>query len=221
MNTFTLKAVLAFASIATITLSNPATASADYPRKQISDAFYVQKDIKVLPQKDPHIEVLKAYLESQNSPMVENADDFINAANEYDLDWRLVAAISGLESGFGKHTPGHELFFNESYNGWGWGVYGTQALGFKSWKDGIYTVSRGLRENYINRGLTEPLAMNRKYASSPTWGVRVNIFMAQMAEFEKNYQSPNKPTLGKEQIDTQIAGDSAKPFTKTAFGFAG
>ena len=221
MNTFTMKSVLAFALTATISLSFPVTAQAAYPREMISDSFYVQKDIKVLPEKDPHIEVLEAYLESKKSPMSKNAVDFVEAANQYDLDWRLVAAIAGLESGFGKHTPGNELFFNESYNGWGWGVYGTQALGFKSWKDGIYTVSRGLRENYVNKGLTEPLSMNRKYASSPTWGVRVNIFMAQIAEFEKNYEATNKPALGKVQLDHQVAGESAKPFTLTALGTAG
>ena len=216
-----MKAILASATIATIFFSFPVSAQAAYPREMISDSFYVQKDIKILPEKDPHIEVLEAYLESKDSPMSKNAVDFIEAANEYDLDWKLVAAISGLESGFGKHTPGNELFFNESYNGWGWGVYGTQALGFESWKDGIYTVSRGLRENYINRGLTDPIAMNRKYASSPTWGVRVNIFMAQIEEFEKQYETDNKPVLGKVQLDTQIAGESAKPFTLTALGTAG
>ncbi len=220
MNTLYLKAVLAFATIAIISLLNPVSALAAYPQESISDSFYVQKDIKFTVQKDPHIEVLKAYLASQNSPMTENAADFIESAKKYNLDWKLVAAISGLESGFGRHTPGHEDYNTETYNAWGWGVYGDQALGFGSWKNGIYTVSRGLRENYINRGLTEPLSMNRAYASSPTWGIRVNLIMQRIENFEKNYASSNKPTFEKAQFDTQTAGESAKPFKQTAFGTA-
>ena len=90
MNTFTMKAVLAFAATATIFLSFPVQeAFAAYPQTQISDAFYVKKDIKVLPEKDPHIEIMKAFLASRNSPMTDNAADFIEAAKKYDVDWSL------------------------------------------------------------------------------------------------------------------------------------
>ena len=127
---------------------------------------------------DPKVEVLAAYLAKHNSPLQYHAQDFIDASNTYDLDWRLVAAISGVESTFGKFIPG-------GFNGWGWGVYGKNALYFKSWRDGIFTVSQGLRERYVNRGLTEPFSMNRIYATSPTWGWRVNYFMQDMDTFAK------------------------------------
>lgn len=126
--------------------------------------------------------ILTEYLAKYDSPLQYHAQDFIDAANLYDLNWKLVAAISGVESTFGKFIPG-------GYNGWGWGVYGTQAIYFKSWKDGIYTVSQGLRENYINKGYTEPFSMNRIYAASPNWGSRVTFFMVEMERFAKEYQS--------------------------------
>lgn len=127
---------------------------------------------------DGEAKVLSNYLAKYNSPLQYHAQDFIDAAKEYDLDWRLVAAISGVESTFGKQIPG-------GYNAWGWGVYGTQAIYFDSWKDGIYTVSKGLRENYLNKGLTDPYQINRIYAASPRWGSKVSFFMKDLDNFSK------------------------------------
>jgi hypothetical protein len=213
MKNFTMKAALALVTVATIFLSFPVTvALAAYPTVKISDSFYVEKDIRVPEKKDQRVDILKKYLETHKSPMVANAKDFVEAADKYDLDWKLVASIAGVESTFGKHTPGSEFFGNESYNAWGWGVYGDNSLGFPSWKDGIYTVSRGLREKYVNRGLRTPLEMNRIYASSKTWGVRVDYFMSRIAEFEAKYADPNAISLEEDHFDVQTAGESAKPF---------
>lgn len=129
----------------------------------------------------PQAQVLADYLAQYNSPLAPHAQDFIDAAREYNLDWRLVVSIAGVESTFGKFTPG-------GYNGWGWGVYDTQAIYFKSWKEGIYAVSLGLRENYINKGLTNPYLMNRLYAQSPSWGGRVTYFMNEIDKFAQNYE---------------------------------
>lgn len=130
---------------------------------------------------DREAEILAKYLATHNSPLQYHAQDFIDASREYNLDWRLVAAISGVESTFGKHIPG-------GYNGWGWGVYGNQALYFESWKEGIYTVSQGLKENYVNRGLVTPYQMNRAYAASPKWGSKVTFFMNEIDKFAKEYE---------------------------------
>ena len=134
----------------------------------------------IIKRMDPEAQILAKYLEGHNSPLQYHAQDFIDAAKEYNLDWRLVTAISGVESTFGKHIPG-------GYNGWGWGVYGTQAIYFDSWKDGIYTVSKGLRENYVDRGYTEPYSMNRIYAASPKWGSKVTFFMNKIQKFADEY----------------------------------
>ena len=149
---------------------------------------------------DPKAQVLAAYLEKRNSPLQYHAQDFIDAANLYNLDWKLVASIAGVESTFGQFIPG-------GYNGWGWGVYGTQTLGFTSWKDGIFTVSKGLRENYLDRGLNDPLAMNRVYAASPTWGTKVSYFMAELERFASQYDT-SKELIA---LNPKIAADSASP----------
>ena len=131
-------------------------------------------------QLDEEARILAEYFSLHNSPLANHAQDFIDAAKEYNLDWRLVAAISGVESTFGKFIPG-------GYNGWGCGVYGNQAIYFKSWREGIFTVSKGLRENYLNKGLTDPYQMNKNYAASPAWGGKVAYFMKDMENFSRKY----------------------------------
>jgi flagellum-specific peptidoglycan hydrolase FlgJ len=122
---------------------------------------------------------LKAYLESKNSPLAQYADVFVKEAQDNNLDWRLVAAISGLESSYGIHIP-----YN-SYNGWGWGVYGDNVLKFTSWSDAIHTISSGLRKNYMDRGATDVYSIGRIYAASPTWADRVTYIMSQMEQFDR------------------------------------
>lgn len=129
---------------------------------------------------DKRAEILSAYLGKFNSPLQYHSQDFIDAADKYDLDWKLVPAIAGVESTFGKNIPG-------GFNGWGWGVYGTQAIYFKSWNDGIFTVSEGLRKGYLDRGLTNPYTINKVYATSPFWGRNVTYFLQDLEKFEKDY----------------------------------
>ena len=142
---------------------------------------------------DDRAKILQAYLSQHNAPLQYHAQDFVDAADEYNLDWKFVAAVSGVESTFGKHVPGGTDPEFSSFNGWGWGVYGTQALYFDSWRDGIFTVSKGLRENYFDKGLTEPYAINKKYAASPHWGKNVTFFLSEIEKFEAEYQAKNSP----------------------------
>lgn len=148
---------------------------------------------------DKRAQLLQAYLEKYKSPLSGHAQDFVEAADKYNLDWKLVAAISGVESTFGKFVPGGSGTPYSSYNGWGWGVYGTQAKYFNSWREGIFTVSEGLRKNYFNKGLTNPYTINKIYAASPTWGAKVSYFLKDMEKFEKQYhqkaESDKAPAL--------------------------
>src|SRR3989338_5519229 len=138
---------------------------------------------------DSRAKILVAYLSTFNSPLQDNAQDFIDAADTYNLDWKMVASIAGVESTFGKQIPG-------GYNAWGWGVYGTQAVYFNSWREGIFTIAKGLREGYLNKGLTDPYSINRIYAASPHWGGKVSYFMQDLENFasqsEANGQKSNQ-----------------------------
>lgn len=147
---------------------------------------------------DRRAQILQSYLTKFNSPLTYQAQNFVDAADAYNLDFRLVAAIAGVESTFGKFIPG-------GYNAWGWGVYGNQAVYFKSWEEGIFTVSKGLRENYLNKGLNDPYAINRAYAASPVWGSKVSYFLQDMEKFQNQVNS-----LGLKAVGTPgVAGSSA------------
>ncbi|MBI3486032.1 hypothetical protein HY025_03760 [Candidatus Daviesbacteria bacterium] len=160
-------------------------------------------------QLDSRAKILKDYLSQFNSPLENYSQDLVDAADTYKLDWKLVPAIAGVESTFGKQTPG-------GYNGWGWGVYGTQAIYFKSWRDGIFIVAEGLREKYLNKGLDNPYSMNRIYAASPYWGGHVDYFLNDLNNFAKNYptqvdtQNLLDPYGINNNVKTQDAGPSAK-----------
>lgn len=157
---------------------------------------------------DKRATILRAYLAQYNSPLQYHAQDFIEAADEYDLDWKLVAAISGTESTFGKFIPGGHVQGYTSYNAWGWGVYGDQSLGFKSWRHGIFTVSEGLRKNYLNRGLNNPYEINRIYAASTTWGSKVTYFMEDIEKFKNNFK-PERKIVISPFLELEVAGPSA------------
>jgi len=157
---------------------------------------------------DPRVIVLQDYLAKYNSPLRNYAKDFIEAADTYNLDWKLVPAITGVESTFGKRTPGS--YNRPSYNGWGWGVYGDQALGFQSWRHGIFTVSEGLRKNYVDKGYVTPQQMNKKYASSLTWGSKVTYFMNDLQKFAEAHPSYKTQNTLELSFGKNVAGTSAK-----------
>src|SRR4030042_3530833 len=59
---------------------------------------------------DSRTQILKDYFQQFNSPLAEYAEEFVGAADTYELDWRLLPAISGVESTYGKFIP------HNSYN---------------------------------------------------------------------------------------------------------
>lgn len=134
----------------------------------------------LIPRVDKRSEQLENYLKSHNSPLAEEADTFVQTADEYGLDWKLVAAIAGVESTFGKRVP------YQSYNAWGWGIFtGKQdGIHFINWRDGITQVSSGLRKNYLDKGATNLQQIGRRYAASATWYTRVNFFMNKIDDFD-------------------------------------
>lgn len=121
---------------------------------------------------DERVRKLEAYFAKHNSPLKPYAYEFVYYADVYQLDWKLVPAISGVESTFGKHIP-----FN-SYNAYGWA---NGAYKFTSWENSIEHVTKTLREKYYDRGLTTVPKMSRVYCPpNPAWGLKVQYFMTQI-----------------------------------------
>ena len=130
---------------------------------------------------DNRAKILEGFLESYESPLAPYAQVFIDEADKNNLDWKLVAAIAGVESWFGQKIP-----YN-SYNGWGYGVYGDNVRLFESWEDGIHVVSTALRDDYLNRwGATNVSEIGAIYAADPNWSNKVQHFIDLMDAYEQN-----------------------------------
>lgn len=135
---------------------------------------------------DERINRLRVYLAAFNSPLADESDYLVSEADRLGLDWKLVAAIAGTESTFGKHIP------SGSYNAWGWGIPtgAPSGIAFGSWKQGITTVSEGLKTRYIDRGALSLEQIGRIYAASPRWAGNVRFFLTKIETF-----TPADPSL--------------------------
>lgn len=129
------------------------------------------------PKIDPRVDKLEKFLKNYNSPLADKAGYFVMIADNFNMDYRLVPAISGIESTFGKRIP-----YN-SFNAYGWG--NGKSI-FDSWEESIFVVSKTLSEKYIAKGLDTPIKMSRVYCPpNPDWGRKVAYFMDKIENFEE------------------------------------
>lgn len=122
---------------------------------------------------DGRVEKIRQFLSQYNSPLEPYASDIVEAADEYDLDYRLIPAIAMQESNLCKKIP------NESYNCWGYGIYGGKVHRFEDYKEGIYAVTKTLAIKYKNNGLVTPDEIMTRWtpSSKGSWAYSVNHFM--------------------------------------------
>lgn len=125
---------------------------------------------------DARPEIIRQYLKTYNSPLLPYANFIVATADKYSIDFRLITAIAQQESNVCKIIP------PGSYNCWGWGITGTSSLGFDSYEHGIDTVSKGLRENYLDKGYKTVEDIMSKYTplSNGSWARGVSQFMSEM-----------------------------------------
>lgn len=123
--------------------------------------------------KDARIEVLSGFLQKYDSELTPFAQDMIDAADKYGLDFRLVPSIAMQESNLCKKV------IKESYNCWGFGIYGTKVKRFKDYPSAIDAVSKTLASDYKEYGLVTPEQIMKKYTpgSNGSWANGVSHFM--------------------------------------------
>lgn len=125
---------------------------------------------------DARGEIVKQYLVSYGSPLEPLAGLIVQTSDKYGLDYRLITAIAQKESNLCKLIP------PGSFNCWGWGIHSEGTLGFSSFEQGIEEVSKGLREEYLDKGYQSTEDIMAKYTplSNGSWAEGVNEFMAEM-----------------------------------------
>ncbi|MFN4213096.1 MAG: hypothetical protein ACK4FL_04025 [Microgenomates group bacterium] len=146
------------------------------PQKQfqLSAAPYVlgnfQSEITIA---DGRVANLKSFFRRYNSPLFDYADLIVAVSDQYHFDYRLLPAIAMQESNLCKYIP------ENSYNCWGWGIYGDKVTRFSSYEEAIKTVAKGLKEHYLDKGLVTASKIMEKYtpSSNGSWARGVNTFL--------------------------------------------
>lgn len=127
---------------------------------------------------DPRVTVdqIDAYLTKRRSRMAGIGADFSRAGQTYDVDPRLLIAISGAETTFGRHLCA-------ANNAWNWFHRGScPPSTFPTFQEGLGTVTKFLRKSYINRGYNTIPRIRARYCATgcENWIPLVTRFYGEM-----------------------------------------
>lgn len=141
----------------------------------------VSTDIQVA---DARPLIIEEFLKKHSSPLEPHdywGRFLTELADKYQLDFRLLPAISMQESNLCKKIP------QGSYNCLGLGIHSRGTWHFERFEDNFEAAARILRQNYIDKGLVTPDEIQTKYTpgSNGSWEFAVNHFMdvLEKAEF--------------------------------------
>ncbi|MDO8620826.1 MAG: hypothetical protein Q7R31_00875 [Candidatus Levybacteria bacterium] len=124
-------------------------------------------------QKDARIDVVSQFFSLYNSPLTPFASEIIKASDTYGIDYRLLPAIAMQESNLCKKMPPN------SYNCWGYGIYGSNVKKFPGFSQAIDAVAKTLAYEYKDQGLKTPKEIVSKYTPTDNgkWEFAVSHFM--------------------------------------------
>ena len=120
------------------------------------------------PTPDARILSLNRFFASNDCPAPFYSIQYLDAADKYDLDYRLLPAISVLESACGKHAC------DDGIRRWGYG--NCKGYTFDSVAEGIDYVSENLANGLYYRGKTIPEKL-KMYNPNRRYGPKVEALM--------------------------------------------
>jgi hypothetical protein len=128
---------------------------------------------------DGREELVAAFLKRYDSPLQpydHYGKVFVEIADKYGIDFRLLPAIAMQESNLCKSIP------PGGYNCLGFGIHERGTLAFESFEANFDRAGRELKKNYIDHGLVTPEQIMHKYtpSSNGSWASSVNQWMAEM-----------------------------------------
>lgn len=181
-----IKFLQSFVAIPMLAITTPVTGIAPLPNTTVTINQNVSESPTITTEEDKILEErakeIDTLLESYNSPLKGYGKKFVLEAEKNDIDWRLLVAISGVESTFGRHACKKAT---NSFLG-----YGSCKIDFKSVDDAIEKVSASLGGNnentahhYEGKNTTQIL---RKYNSViPTYTSKVIRIMKMIDDEEE------------------------------------
>ncbi|OGD79741.1 hypothetical protein A2368_03985 [Candidatus Collierbacteria bacterium RIFOXYB1_FULL_49_13] len=126
---------------------------------------------------DARPEIARQYLKKYNSPLYPYAELIVKTSDENGIDFRWLIAIAQQESNLCKRIP------ENSYNCWGWGIYGDKVTRFNSYEHAITAIAPQFKQKFLTDGhRTEADDIMKTYTppSDGSWSFGVNQFMSEM-----------------------------------------
>ena len=128
---------------------------------------------------DARAKIIENFFKGYNSPLSSLSKHFVAVADKYQLNFRLLPSIAMQESNGGKKVV------DNSFNPFGYGIYGKMVIKFSSWEEAIERVGKALKEDYLNFGLTTPDLIMIKYTPASvktggSWAKGVSSFMEEL-----------------------------------------
>jgi hypothetical protein len=117
------------------------------------------------PVQDPRQGKLEAFFQSFGCPTPHHVEEYLGAADSFDIDYRLLPAISVLESTCG--------IYQRLNNRWGWD---SARKGFASFRAGLEYIARQLAQGPYYRGKTLDEKVHM-YNPKPEYAVLVKKLM--------------------------------------------
>lgn len=133
----------------------------------------------VLEAEDARATLVAEFLNRHDSPLQpydHYGQVFVEIADQNGFDFRLLPAIAMQESNLCKKIP------EGTFNCLGFGIHERGTLGFPNFEANFERAGRELKLYYIDKGLTTPYEIMRKYTpgSDGSWAESVNQWMAEM-----------------------------------------
>lgn len=127
---------------------------------------------------DARVKSLEEFFKRYNSPLFGHAQTIVAEADKHHLDYRFIPAIAMQESTLCKKI------IKNSFNCWGFGIYGKKVTKFTSYDEAIKTVTATLAKKYIAQGLNSPEEIMSKYtpSSNGSWADAVSLVMNNLHE---------------------------------------
>lgn len=137
--------------------------------------------------KDSRADAIDRVMTRYNCPMAGLGPVFVKYADENNIPYWIVASIAFQESSCGKNLPKKDG--KETFNAYGWGVWGENIKAFDDWEHGISVMSKYMNDMFYSQGVTDLCEIMKTYTppSQGSWCEGVGYFRDQIVE----YRSPD------------------------------
>ncbi len=122
---------------------------------------------------DARPEIIRQYLKKYESPLEPLAQLIVDLADENNYDYRWMVAIAQQESNLCKKIP------ENSFNCWGWGIYGTKVTRFDSYEEAMRRIAPQFTKIFLKGDHNkDPMVVMKTYTppSDGSWANGVSAF---------------------------------------------